>query len=141
MFSLGPGGPVCNGAASVLADARPSAGSCALRADLGLQGAWLLKCTAARIALLRHTHGASAGVARLKISSALQRGLGKHARVPAQLAPQPRPVEAGSGILFAARRDVLMARDEGDRIALRQRGAEARQGFVLRILEDVALEA
>src|SRR6476661_6088425 len=60
---------------------------------------------------------------------------------PAEAALQQRPVEARSGVGLAPGRDMLMARNPGDRIAPRQRLEQRQQRVVLRRLERAAFEA
>jgi hypothetical protein len=111
-----------------------------LQADLGLQAAWLLNRAVAIFALLRCKSDASRGAARLK-KLALHHLRRKHLWIPAELFAQQAPVEARTRILFAARRDVLVAGDVRDRVVLRDRGAQARERLVLRLFEGLAFEA
>src|SRR5213595_802291 len=60
---------------------------------------------------------------------------------PREFALQARPVEARPRVLLAAGRDVLVAGDVRDRIALRDRGRQLRERLVLRGLEAVAFQA
>ena len=66
--------------------------------------------------------------------------LGKTRRCPGQVVLQPRPVEARPGVLFPAGRDVFVASDVGDRIALHQGTAQLAQPPVLVRLEGLSFQ-